>query len=86
MAGVDLFGHAVHELGGIKDQIRIEDLLEEHGVSEEEHGRTLQDEGYNFALARLETHRSKVIRLAKLLVEHGRVEASEVMLLMQSVG
>jgi ATP-dependent Zn protease len=46
----------------------------------------LRDEGYNFARSRLEAHRSKVVRLAELLVEHGRIEAAEVMLLLQTVG
>ncbi len=84
IAAMDLFEHLIHEHAGFNDHVMIKDLLEEHGVSEEEQGPALRDEGYNFARTRLETHRSKVITLAELLIEHGRIEASEVMLLMQT--
>jgi ATP-dependent Zn protease len=59
-------------------------LIEEHGISEEEQGPTLREEAYSFARARLKAHRDKVITVAELLVEHGRIEAEEVALLMQT--
>ncbi len=52
------------------------------GVSEEEHGPALRDEGYNWALGCLETHQNKVIRLADRLVESGSIDASEFLRLM----
>ena len=61
-------------------------LIEAYGISEEEQGPMLREEAYSSARVRLEAHRSKVITLAELLVEHGRIEAAEVMLLMQTVG
>ena len=85
IAAVEIFGHPIHELAGFKDRERIMHLIEMHGISEEGQGPALRKEGYNFARARLETHLSKVAMLAELLVEHGRIEAGEVMLLMQTV-
>ena len=61
-------------------------LIEAHGISEGEQGPALRHEAYSFARARLEAHRSKVVTLAELLVEHGRMEATEVMLLMRTIG
>ncbi len=84
IAAAEIFGHPIHELAGFKDRKRIMHLIEVHGISEEGQGPALRKEGYNFARARLETHLSKVAMLAELLVEHGRIEASEVMLLMQT--
>jgi ATP-dependent Zn protease len=84
IAAVKLFGHPIHELAWFNDRVAVSKLLERHRVSEEEQGPTLRDEGYSFARTRLERHREKVIALAELLVEHGRIEASEVMLLMQT--
>jgi hypothetical protein len=86
IAAAEVFGHPIpHELAGFRDNERIMNLIEMHSVSEEVQGPALREEGYNFARARLEAHRSKVVTLAELLVEHGRIEASEVMLLMQTI-
>jgi hypothetical protein len=53
-----------------------------NGVSEEEHGPALRDEGYNCARAYLETHKSKVVKLADWLVERGSVDAAAFLRLM----
>jgi hypothetical protein len=82
IAALEVFGHSTHELANSGDHIKIIQLIEDHGISEEEQGRALRDEAYDFARVRLETHRSKVVVLAELLVEHGRVEALEVSRLM----
>jgi len=86
IAAVDLFEHPTHELAAFNDHVQIKELIEEHGLVEEERGPALREEARDFALARLEAHRSKVVALAELLVEHGRIEAAEVMLLLQTVG
>jgi len=83
IAAMEIFGHPIHALSGFKDRERIMHLIELHGISEEGRGPALRPEGYNFARGRLEAHWSKVAMLAELLVEHSRIEASEVMLLMQ---
>jgi ATP-dependent Zn protease len=85
IAAVEICGHPINELAGFKDHERIMHVIEVHGVSEEEQGQALRKEGYSFARARLEAHWSKVATLAELLVEHGRIEASEVMFLMQTI-
>ena len=85
IAAAEVFEQPIHELAGFRDNERIMNLIEMHGISEEEQGPALREEGYNFARARLEAHRSKVVMLAELLVEHGRIEAEEVMFLMQTV-
>ncbi len=84
IAAVEVFGRPTHELAGFNDHVKVLNLIEDYGISEEEQGQALRDEGYNFARARLEIHRSKVALLAELLVEHGRIEASEVLLVMQT--
>ena len=59
-------------------------LIEANGVSEAEYGPTLRDEGYNCARAYLETHESKVVKLAARLVECGSVDAAEFLRLMNN--
>ena len=86
IAAAEVFGHPTHELAGFNDQVQIMHLIEAHGISEGEQGPALRHEAYSFARARLEAHRSKVVTLAELLVEHGRMEATEVMLLMRTIG
>ena len=86
IAAAEVFGHPTHELAGFNDQVQIMHLIEAHGISEEGQGPTLRAEAYNFARARLEAHRSKVITLAELLVEHGRIEAEEIIFLIQTIG
>jgi hypothetical protein len=75
----------IHELANIADYEKIMDLIKAHGISEGEEGPALRDEGRKLARVHLEKHRSKVVKLAELLVEHGRIEAPEVLRLMQTV-
>jgi ATP-dependent Zn protease len=83
MAAAEVFGHSTHELAASCDRKRIMDLIKAHGVSEEARGPALRYEAYSFARDRLEAHRGKVVTLAELLVQRGRIEAAEVRLLLQ---
>jgi hypothetical protein len=84
IAAVKIFGLPTHELADFGDHVKIMHLIEAHGISEEEEGPALRNEGYEFARVRLETHWNKVITLAEVLVEHGRIEPLEVLRLMQT--
>jgi ATP-dependent Zn protease len=86
IAAIDLFQQSTHELSAFKDRVGIMRVIKKHGISEKEQGPALREAAYKFARARLEAHRTKVVTLAQLLIEHGRIEAAEVMLLMQKVG
>jgi hypothetical protein len=78
IAAEKLFGHSTHELGSTGDHVKVMELLEDHGISDENgDGLALREQGHDCACARLETHRNKVIALAEQLVERGRVSASE---------
>lgn len=78
IAAEAVFGHLTHDLAFFDDHARICDLLEDAGISEEDgQGKARRDEGYDFARARLETHRNSVIRLADRLVERGHVDGPE---------
>jgi hypothetical protein len=85
IAAVHLFELPIHEQANIGDYEKIMDLIKAHGISEVEEGPALRDEGRKLARVHLEKHRSKVVELAELLVEHGRIEAPEVLRLMQTV-
>jgi hypothetical protein len=66
IAAAEVFGHPIpHELAGFRDNERIMNLIEMHSVSEEVQGPALREEGYNFARARLEAHRSKVVTVSR---------------------
>ena len=71
-----------HELAAFQDQVAIMELLEEHGVSEQEEGPALRAQGWDVAAATLEANRTKVTALADLLAEHGWVKASDFLSLM----
>jgi hypothetical protein len=73
----EIFDCVTHELATFKDNEQILDLLEAHGISEQDQGPALRREGYNCAQTRLEAHKIKVGRLTERLVECGRVDASE---------
>lgn len=73
----EVFNCPGHELAAFHDDIRITELREEHGVSEQAEDRALRVQGWNIAAVTLEAHRTKVNRLADQLVERGRVEASD---------
>jgi hypothetical protein len=80
-----VFGHPTHERAGSRDLEEIMYLLRDHGISEENgDGLALRREGRACARTRLEAHKDKVIALAEHLVEHGRVEADEVLRLITS--
>jgi hypothetical protein len=84
IAAEKVFDSPAHELAGFGDRQKILALLQANGISEDGAGKALRDEGYACARARLEAHKSKVIRLAERLVECGSVDASEFLQLMQS--
>ncbi len=77
-----VFECSAHELAGAHDRHEILKLLQANGISEEEQGPSLRDEGYKFAKTRLENHKNKVIKLADRLIECGSVDASEFLRLM----
>lgn len=81
-AAEDTFNCPAHELAAACDRHKILKLLQDNGISEEKQGPALRDKGYNFAKARLEIHKSRVIRLAERLVECGHVDAFEFLRLM----
>ena len=84
IAAESLFGNPTHELAGFNDRLMIFHLLEGTGISEEDgQGEARREEGYNFACARLERHRNKVIALAERLIESGHVDRTEFLRLMQ---
>jgi hypothetical protein len=82
MAAVDVFDCPTHELASFNDNLLIFHLLEANGISEDGQGPKLRQEGYNCARTRLETHKSKLIKLAERLVQCGHVGASEILHLM----
>lgn len=71
-----------HELATFQDQVAIMELLEKHGFTEEDDGPALRAGGYAIAAAALENNRVKVMALVERLVEHGRVEAPDFLMLM----
>jgi ATP-dependent Zn protease len=81
-AAEEVFECSAHELASFNDHVKVLKLIEANGVSEEEHGPALRDDGYNCARAYLETHKSKVVKLAERLVERGSVDAAEFLRLM----
>jgi ATP-dependent Zn protease len=81
-AAEEVFECSAHELASFNDHVKVLNLIEANGVSEQEHGSALRDEGYNCARAYLESHRSQVIKLVDRLVECGSVDASEFLRLM----
>jgi hypothetical protein len=62
--------------------VAIMELLEAHGISEEEHGPALRAEGLGIATIRLEANKTQVFSLVERLVEVGRVDAAEFLQLM----
>jgi hypothetical protein len=52
-----------HELAAFQDQVAIAELLEEHGVSEQEEGPVLRAQGWGVAAAILKANQTKVIAL-----------------------
>jgi len=84
IAAGGVFECPTHKLAGSRDRQKIMELIKAHGISEEgEQARKLRYDGIDYARVRLETHKSKVIKLAERLVEAGRVDASEFLSLMQ---
>ena len=81
-AAESVFECPSHEYAAFDDHAGVMELLEAHGISEEEHGPALRAEGYNIATARLEANRTQVIKLAERLAVDGRVDASEFLQLM----
>lgn len=81
-AAEGVFECPAYELAGTNDLYEISKLLHANGISEEDQGSALRDEGYDLAKTLLENHKSKVIKLANRLVECGNVEASEFLRLM----
>jgi hypothetical protein len=83
-AAEEVFECSADELASFDDHVKVSTLIKANGVPEEEHGPALRDEGYNCALACLEAHKKKVIKLADRLVESGSVDASEFLCLMKA--
>ena len=83
-AAEEVFECSAHELASFNDHVTVLKLIETNGVSEAEYGPTLRDEGYNCARAYLESHKSKVVKLAARLVECGSVDAAEFLRLMNN--
>lgn len=79
-----VFECPAHGLADAGDRHKILSLLRASGISEEEHGPKLRDQGYDFAKARLETYNIKVVELAERLVECGSIDGSEFRHLMDS--
>ncbi|MCK1567487.1 hypothetical protein IVB08_26610 [Bradyrhizobium sp. 173] len=71
-----------HELATFQDNVEIMNLLAKHGFTEESGAPALRAQGYDIAAATLESNRAKVMALAECLVEYGRVEASDFLMLM----
>ena len=82
-AAEQIFDIQTHDLASFNDQLKILNLIEVHGVSEEKQGPAFRDEGHNFACAILESHKNKLINLAERLVESGSVNPSEFLHLMR---
>jgi hypothetical protein len=80
----EIFDCPTHELAFFSDGEQILHLLEAHQITEQGEGPALRQDGYNCARDRLETHRTKVGRLAERLVDWGCVDASEFLQLMQA--
>jgi hypothetical protein len=76
-AAEQVFGVKNHDLASSTDHAKIVDLLQAHGVSEEDRGAALRDEAHNRARVLLEQYRHKVIRLAQRLFETGSVSEAE---------
>jgi hypothetical protein len=79
-----VFGVENHDRASFTDHVKIADLLEAHGITEEERGKALRDEGHNRACDLLERHKSEVTRLVERLVENGKVDPFELLILMRS--
>ncbi|MGJ4888842.1 hypothetical protein ACQR1Y_11640 [Bradyrhizobium sp. HKCCYLRH3099] len=77
-----VFDCSGHELAAFQDNVAIMELLEEHGISEENEGPALRAQGWDIASARPEANRTKVTRVADRLIEHGRMEAPDFLSLM----
>jgi len=73
-----------HELATFQDNVAIMKLLGEHGFTEENGGPALRARGYDIAATALEKNRAKVMALVEQLVEHGCVEATACLMLMNS--
>jgi ATP-dependent Zn protease len=78
-----LFGVENHERASATDHAKIARLLEAHGVSEEERGPALRDEGHERACAFLLPHKDKMRTLADLLMKQSSVSAESFDLLMR---
>ena len=63
----------------LHDNVEIMKLLEAHGYTEETGALVLRAQGYEIAEAILETNRATVLALADQLVERGRIEASDLL-------
>ncbi len=50
IAAVEVFGRPTHERAGFNDHVKVLDLIEDYGISEEEQGQALRDEGYTILL------------------------------------
>jgi hypothetical protein len=76
-AAESVFECPSHEYAAFGDHAGVMELLEVHGISEEERGPALRAEAFGIATARLEANKTRVIELAERLVINGRVDASE---------
>jgi hypothetical protein len=85
-AAESVFDCQSHEYAAFEDHVRGMELLEVHGISEEEHGPALRAEALSIATARLEANKTRVIELTERLAVDGRVDASEFLQLMNGLG
>jgi hypothetical protein len=77
-AAEELFGCPNHDLASFSDLVRISNLLEAHGIAEEDdRASSMRDRGYSQASTLLQAHRRDVIRLAERLLEFGEVTAEQ---------
>jgi hypothetical protein len=82
-AAEDLFDCHSHDLASFNDNVKIMELLEEHGISERE-GLALRAEAYRCARKYLEKNRAKVAKLVDRLAQCGEVDGVEFLQLMQA--
>jgi hypothetical protein len=77
------FGHPAHRLAAASDNNRIRKLLEANTIQEGAEAEALRTEGADRARVSLQAHKPKVVQLAERLVQNGRVDAAEFLLLME---
>ena len=77
-----VFGCSGNELATFRDNIKIMKLLGLHDHTEESDALAVRAQGYEIAEAIMEANHTRVSALADRLVKHGRIEASDVLNLM----